>query len=146
MFSGPFGATSFTDRIPMFRCSMDVKLDPLGKLGSWWKKRLAEPLSARVGDQLVIDCRSSSYAQAFTSAPEQTLVVNSFTERDGERKVVTHFAKHARGQLTGMLLRAEPQPQTIADVVSVASEQWEVEVRPAEGRTPHQLNLITAED
>lgn len=145
IFSGLFGATSFTDRIPAYRCSMDVKLDPQGKLGSWWKKQLAEPLAERVGDQLVVDCRSASYAQAFRPAPEQTLVVNSFTERGGERKVVTHFAKHARGQLTDMLLRAEAQPETVDDVVEVASDQWQVEVRPAQGKTPHQLDLITVE-
>ncbi|GAB3844393.1 peroxide stress protein YaaA [Nesterenkonia populi] len=145
IFSGLFGATSFTDRIPAYRCSMDVKLDPLGKLGTWWKNQLSEPLAQRVGEQLIVDCRSASYAQAFRPAPEQTLVVNSFTERDGHRKVVTHFAKHARGQLAGMLLRAEDQPETIDDVIAVASQRWDAEFRPARGKTPHQLDLLTSE-
>lgn len=63
-------------------------------------------------------------------------MVNSFTERDGHRKVVTHFAKHARGQLAGMLLRAEDQPETIDDVIAVASQRWDAEFRPARGKTP----------
>lgn len=148
VFSGLFGATSFADRIPAYRLSMGVDLSPAdggpgpGRLGGYWRQALAEPLQERVGDQLVLDCRSSSYAAAFRPAAAQTLVVNSFTERDGARKVVTHFAKHARGALTGMALRAEQQPRTVDDVAELASSRWEVEVRPSTGRTPHQLDLI----
>ncbi|MCH8562369.1 peroxide stress protein YaaA [Nesterenkonia sp. YGD6] len=158
VFSGLFGVTSLTDRIPAYRLSMGVSLSAQGtgqgpgaapaqqapgRLGSFWKAALDEPLSRLIGDQLVVDCRSSSYGQAHRPAPEQTLMVNSFTERDGQRKVVTHFAKHARGLLTGMLLRAQgPAPETVDDVAELASRRWRVELRPATGRTPHQLDLI----
>ena len=147
VFSGLFGATSFADRIPAYRLSMGVDLSPAdgqgpGKLGGYWRRALAEPLRRRVGDQLVLDCRSAGYAAAFRPEPDQTLVVNSVTERAGERKVVTHFAKHARGVLTGMALRAEQEPRTVDDVAQLAAARWEVEVRPATGRTPHQLDLI----
>lgn len=149
VFSGLFGATSFTDRIPAYRLSMGVDLSPAagdgpGRLGGYWRGALAEPLRERVGDQLVLDCRSSGYAAAYRPHPEQTLVVNSFTEREGTRKVVTHFAKHARGELTGMVLRAEQMPETVDQVAELAAERWDVEVRPAAGRTPHQLDLIAA--
>lgn len=158
IFSGLFGVTSLTDRIPAYRLSMGVTLSAPGsgqgpgaapahpapgRLGSFWKAALGEPLSERIGDQLVVDCRSSSYAQAHRPAPERTLMVNSFTERDGKRKVVTHFAKHARGLLTGMLLRAQgPEPETVDDVAELASQRWRVELRPATRSTPHQLDLI----
>ena len=143
IFSGLFGATGFTDRIPAYRLSMDVKLGELGNLGTFWKKQMKEPMEALVGDGLVIDCRSASYGKAFQPAPQQTLMVNSFTEKDGQRKVVTHFAKHARGELTGMLLRSSARAETIEDVVAIASQRWTTEVRPAEGRQPHQLDLIS---
>ncbi|GAB3189505.1 YaaA family protein [Nesterenkonia suensis] len=148
IFSGLFGAISFADRIPAYRLSMGVDLSPTdgspapGRLGSYWRRALDEPLRDLIGDQLVLDCRSSSYAAAFRSDPQQTVVVNSFTEREGERKVVTHFAKHARGVLSGMALRAEHQPRHVDDVAELASTRWQVEVRPATGRTPHQLDLI----
>lgn len=144
IFSGLFGATGFTDRIPAYRLSMDVSLDPLGRLASYWKKELAATMADRVGDQLVVDCRSASYANAFKPAAQQTLMVNNFTVKDGQRKVVTHFAKHARGELTGMLLRAEAEPQTIDDVVAVASQRWTVEIRESDGKKPHQLDLISS--
>ncbi|RJN31307.1 YaaA family protein [Nesterenkonia natronophila] len=145
IFSGLFGVTGFTDRIPAYRCAIDVNLPKTGKLSSFWKERLAAPLKEQVQNQLVVDCRSASYARTFRPDPQQTLAVNSFTERDGRRTVVTHFAKAARGKLTGMLLRAASPPQTIDDVADIASQEWQVEVRPAAGNTPHQLDLISAD-
>nr|WP_255316526.1 peroxide stress protein YaaA [Nesterenkonia sp. Act20] len=161
VFSGLFGVTSLTDRIPAYRLSMGVTLTGSGTgegpgaaaahtrpgpLGSFWRAALKQPLDAMVGDQLVVDARSSSYAQVYRPAPEQTLVVNSVTERDGTRKVVTHFAKHARGLLAGMVLRA-PQAQGaefgVEDVAELASQRWRVELRSATGRSPHQLDLIS---
>ncbi|GAA1161302.1 peroxide stress protein YaaA [Nesterenkonia sandarakina] len=158
IFSGLFGVTSLTDEIPAYRLSMGVALSAPGtgqgpgaapahsapgRLGRFWKSALHQPLSELIGDQLVVDCRSSSYAQAHRPAPEQTLMVNAFTEREGQRKVITHFAKHARGLLAGMLLRADgAEPGTIDDVAELASQRWRVELRPATGRSPHQLDLI----
>lgn len=150
IFSGLFGATGFADPIPVHRLSMDVRLSPFeedsrnpGRLGTFWKQHLTEPLTGMIGDQLVVDCRSSSYANAFRPAPEQTLMVNSFTEKDGRRKVITHFAKHARGLLAGMLVRSPQPPETIDNVVALASRRWTVEVRPGGGGRAHQLDLIT---
>lgn len=150
IFSGLFGATGFTDLIPAHRLSMDVRLSPSeddsqnpGRLGTFWKRHLSGPLTELIGDQLVLDCRSSSYADAFRPAPEQTLAVNSITERDGQRTVITHFAKHARGLLAGMLLRSEERPKSIDDVAALAAARWTVEVRPAEGKKAHQLDLIS---
>lgn len=161
VFSGLFGLTSLTDRIPAYRLSMGVTLNGSGteqgpgavrartrpgRLGSFWKDALKAPLDILVGEQLVVDARSSSYAQVYRPAPEQTLVVNSVTERDGTRKVVTHFAKHARGLLAGMLLRAPEAERAefgVEDVAELASQRWRVELRGATGRSPHQLDLIS---
>lgn len=143
IFSGLFGVTGFTDRISTYRCSMDVKLPELGNLGTFWKQRLAEPLAEKVQDRLVVDCRSASYVKAFRPPHKQTLAVNSFMEKDGHRKVVTHFAKAARGELTGMLLRADSAPESIDDVAHIASQRWKVETRKAEKNRPHQLDLIS---
>lgn len=143
IFSGLFGVTGFTDRIPAYRCAMDVKLPEVGRLGTFWKQQLAAPLSERVQDTLVVDCRSSSYAKAFRPPPDQTLAVNNFTQSNGQRRVVTHFAKAARGELTGMLLRSGTEPKSVDDVAHIASQRWRVETRPADTRTPHQLDLIS---
>lgn len=150
VFSGLFGVTSFTDRVPSYRLAMGVNLSPFadardpGPLATYWRRALGTELAERVGDQLVVDCRSSSYAAAFRAPAARTLVVNSFTESNGHRRVVTHFAKHARGRLAGMLLRRKRMPQSIDEVAHIAAEKWRVEVRPAQGAQPNQLDLIAA--
>lgn len=150
IFSGLFGVTSFSDRVPAYRLAMGVNLSPFGDgrdpgpLGAFWRAALKPELAELVGRQLVLDCRSSSYAAAFRAPAEQTLVVNSFTETNGKRRVVTHFAKQARGHLVGLLLRRKVMPETVDEVAHIASAEWKVEVRPAQGRAPHQLDLIAA--
>lgn len=143
VFSGLFGVTGFADRIPAYRCAMDVKLPGVGNLGAFWKRQLKGPFAELAGDQLLVDCRSGSYQRPFPGDPQRVLEVNSLTEQGGVRKVVTHFAKAARGELTGLLLRAEEWPQSIEDVAGIAEGRWQVELRPAEGRKPHQLDLVT---
>lgn len=145
VFSGLFGVTGFGDRIPAYRCAMDVKLPQLGNLGTFWKKQMIKPMSEFTGDHLLIDCRSGTYRKPFPGDPANTLQVNNFTEHQGSRKVVTHFAKAARGELTGMLLRSETPLKTVDEVAHIASERWRVEIRQAEGRTPQQLDLISTD-
>ena len=148
IFSALFGVTKLTDEIPAHRLSMGVGLSPFGddrdpgRLGGFWRSALDGDLRETIGDQLVIDCRSAAYAAAFKPAPKQTLVVNSFTENKGQRKVVTHFAKQARGLLAGMLLRQPQLPSTMDEVAEIASAHWEVELRESTGKTPNQLDLI----
>ncbi|WP_028463944.1 YaaA family protein [Nesterenkonia alba] len=144
IFSGLFGVTGFTDPIPAYRCAMDITLPQLGRLSTFWKQHLAAPLDQTLAGELLVDCRSGSYQKPFPGDPQRVLQVNNFTEKNGQRKVVTHFAKAARGELAGMLLRAEPAPETIDDVVDVACTRWLVELRPAQGRKPHQLDLIAS--
>lgn len=144
IFSGLFGVTRFSDAIPAYRCAMGVTLPGIGGLGTWWKKTLAQPLGDLVGDELLVDCRSGGYRTVFPGQAERTVQVNSVTEKQGVRTVVTHFAKAARGELSGMLLRQPELPQTLDEVAEVAATRWEVEVRPAQGRTPHQLDLISS--
>jgi len=60
------------------------------------------------------------------------LPVRAFSERDGERKAVTHMAKAVRGEVARALLlaRREPRdPESVADVVREAG--FEVELTDA---------------
>jgi cytoplasmic iron level regulating protein YaaA (DUF328/UPF0246 family) len=72
--------------------------------------------------------------------------VNVFTERDGTRKVVSHFAKHTRGELARHLLtRRGKAPETPAQLANAASEKWAVELVPGTLRRHHTLNIILAD-
>lgn len=141
--SALWGALGFGDRIPAYRLSMSVSLPDTGTLSSFWKQRLSGPLGGRAGDSLVIDCRSSTYAAAWTGVPERTVAVNVFQERDGRRSVVSHAAKHTRGLLARHLLtRRSKQPDTAEQLLKAARERWQAELVPATGRKPAQLSII----
>ncbi|ALE07849.1 hypothetical protein AL755_14380 [Arthrobacter sp. ERGS1:01] len=141
--SGLWGAVGFADRIPAYRLSMSVGLPGVGKLASYWKPKLARALEDFSTAHLLVDCRSSTYAAAWVPAPERTVAVNVFTERDGTRKVVSHFAKHTRGELARHLLtRRGKAPETPEQLAKAAAEKWQVELVPGTARKAHMLNII----
>ncbi|MCQ9165303.1 peroxide stress protein YaaA [Arthrobacter sp. STN4] len=143
--SGLWGAVAFADRIPAYRLSMSVGLPGVGKLAGFWKPKLGAALEAHAKGHLLVDCRSSTYAAAWTPAPERTVAVNVFTERDGTRKVVSHFAKHTRGELARHLLtRRGKSPETPEQLARAAGEKWAVELVPGTARKHHTLNIILA--
>ncbi len=91
----------------------------------------------------MVDCRSSTYAAAWVPDPQRTVAVNVFTERDGVRKVVSHFAKHTRGELARHLLtRSGKAPLTPEQLCRAAGEKWTVELVPGTARKAHALNII----
>lgn len=145
--SALWGAIGFADPIPAYRLSMGIKLPGIGRLAAFWKAALTAPLDEYSAGRLVVDCRSSTYAAAWQPAPATSAAVNVFQIRAGERKVVSHFAKHTRGELARHLLtRTGKAPATVEELRNAAAEKWEAELVPAAGRKPHQLNLILPGD
>ncbi|MCZ2403810.1 peroxide stress protein YaaA [Paenarthrobacter sp. Z7-10] len=143
VLSGLWGAIGFADRIPAYRLGMSVGLPGLGRLGAYWKPRLGAALTAYAVGHLLVDCRSSSYAAAWTPPAEQTVAVNVFRQANGKRTVVSHFAKHTRGEVAGHLLtRRGNAPGTPAQLHKAVAERWDAELVPATARKAHQLNLI----
>ncbi len=141
--SALWGALGFGDRIPAYRLSMAVDLPGTGRLASFWKKHLAVPLADHAGTGLIVDCRSSTYAAAWSPPPSQTAAVNVFQLRDGRRTVVSHFAKHTRGEFARHLLtRRGAAPTTPSALLAAAREKWTADLEPATGRKPAQLNIV----
>ena len=143
IISALWGAIRFGDRVPAYRLSMTTALPDVGRLASYWKPQLTNALAAATDGELLVDCRSSSYAAAWAPPPARTVAVNVFTEVNGVRKVVSHFAKHTRGELARHLLtRRGKAPQTPAQLQKAAAEKWTAELVEGTARKPHTLNLI----
>ena len=141
--SALWGAVGFADPVPAYRLSMSTALPGLGRLASFWKPRLAEALAERAAEGLVVDCRSSTYAAAYAPPPAATVTVDVFREREGKRSVVSHFAKHHRGEFARHLLtRVGTEPSTPEELLAVARERWTAELRPGTARRPHSLALV----
>jgi cytoplasmic iron level regulating protein YaaA (DUF328/UPF0246 family) len=141
--SALWGAIRFGDRIPAYRLSMSVDLPGAGKLAPFWKRHLEEPLRRHSEGSLVVDCRSSSYASAWTAPAGRTVSVNVLKEAGGRRTVVSHFAKHTRGELVRHLVtRRGKAPSTAAELLAAASERWRAELAEGSGRRCARLNII----
>jgi cytoplasmic iron level regulating protein YaaA (DUF328/UPF0246 family) len=143
VISALWGAIRFADSVPAYRLSMSASLPDVGRLASFWKPQLTDALAAATAGQLLVDCRSSTYAAAWTPPPASTVTVNVFTEVNGVRKVVSHFAKHTRGELARHLLtRRGKAPETPAQLQKAAGEKWTAELVPGTARKAHALNII----
>jgi len=90
--SALYGAVRPTDKIAPYRLSMAVSLGRLGPLTSVWRAPLTTVLPGAAGRGVVVDCRSSTYAAAWT--PHGDLAA-----RWVQIKIpgATHLAKHTRG-------------------------------------------------
>lgn len=114
IFSALWGVLRPSDRIPDHRLAMGVKLPGLGTLPPLWRPVL-EPVMHEAWEAssggVIVDCRSGSYVQAWKGSRELTqnlLPVTVESEDDlGQRKVVSHHAKHTRGLLAAALVRAQ---------------------------------------
>ncbi|MEA5456498.1 peroxide stress protein YaaA [Sinomonas sp. JGH33] len=141
--SALWGAVGFADAVPAYRLSMSAALPGLGRLASYWKPRLREALSERAADGLVVDCRSSTYAAAYAPPADRTVTVDVVTERNGKRTVVSHFAKHHRGEFVRHLLtRRGKAPTSPEALLAVAQEGWTAELAEGTARRPSSLVLV----
>jgi uncharacterized protein len=120
VFSGLWGVLRPQDRIPYYRCSASAKLPRLGPVTTLWRKALSGPLTELVGERLVLDLRSTSYAgmwrPAGLAAAARTVTIRVVHERTvgGElkRSVVSHWNKATKGRLVRSVLVAGVEPKT----------------------------------
>jgi cytoplasmic iron level regulating protein YaaA (DUF328/UPF0246 family) len=122
IFSALWGVLRPADRIPRYRCSAGVKLPPVGSVSAAWRKALRAPLAAHAGDQLVVDLRSTAYADLWVPGAN-AVTVRVLHERESggvlRRAVVSHFNKATKGRLARALLESGQQPRTPAEFADV---------------------------
>jgi cytoplasmic iron level regulating protein YaaA (DUF328/UPF0246 family) len=140
IFSGLWGAVGPADRLPPYRLSMGVKLPPLGGLAAYWRREAAASLDELTGGQLLVDCRSSTYAAAY--APGTGVAVRVLRERtvDGvaRRTVVSHMAKATRGDIARSLLLEGVDAATPEELVSALRDLGHTVELPER----HVLNVV----
>ena len=140
--SSLFGLVRPADPIPAYRLAGNVKLPGLGAVSTFWSRRLDETLTAAAGRGLVVDLRSSTYAGFWRPSPAmapRVVTLRVLHERDGTRKVVSHFNKATKGRLVRALLedgRTATSPSGLADVITDLG--WKVE----DGPRPGVLDLV----
>jgi cytoplasmic iron level regulating protein YaaA (DUF328/UPF0246 family) len=147
IISALWGALRPNDRVPSYRLSMDGELPGLGPLARHWRSVLPGVLADAAGRRgVVVDCRSGPYAAAAPiTGPlaDRTVAVRVLREQDGRRSVVSHLAKHTRGEVTRHLLERDADPRTPAALAEAVGERWPVELgRPSRPGSNWTLDVI----
>ena len=130
--SALYGAVRPTDVIAPYRLSMAVNLPGVGPLASAWKPELSRVLPDLAGRGVVVDCRSSTYAAAWT--PQGDLA-----DRWVQVRVpgATHMAKHTRGLVARELCRVGRDVRRAPQLVEVLSDAFAVTVeKPTKAGRP----------
>ncbi len=106
------------DRIPYYKFPPKTKLKGIGAPAAYWRPALAEAMPDREGE-LIVDMRSGAYASFWKPKRATLLAVRAFTQRNGERKAVSHMAKAVRGDVARALLQAKKPPKDPADAAAI---------------------------
>ena len=130
--SAIFGVLRPNDVIPNYKAKIK---------SSDWKVALKPVLDGLEAD-LIIDCRSSTYAGVWQSPPGRTVAVRVFKKVKGKISVITHLSKKYRGELTRELLKSGKSPKTPAELLAIAEKHFECKLIKAKGNLPWYLDLI----
>jgi hypothetical protein len=133
IISAAFGAIRLTDIIPYYK----FKIDP-----ATWKKPLSIALFG-LDNELVIDCRSSTYAPVWTPDPLKTVGIRVFKKVAGQLKVITHMSKLTRGDVTRYLVSQAKNPQTPHDLHKLLSKEFNCRLIEPEGKKSWFIDVIT---
>lgn len=112
------GVVTPTDRIPASRLAMGT-VSGIGGLGPFWRPHLESALDPSAAGRVVVDVRSSEFLPLWRPPADSTWVsVRVVQESGGERRIVSHFAKHWRGMLVHHLLtRRGSEPSDLRSLV-----------------------------
>ena len=130
--SAIFGVLRPNDSIPNYKAKIK---------SSDWKPALKPALDGLAAD-LIIDCRSSTYAGVWQPPTEKTVAVRVFKKERGKLSVITHLSKKYRGELTRVLLKAGKSPKTPTELFEIASKNFECKLQKPKGNLPWYLDLI----
>ena len=132
IISALFGLVRPLDKIFSYKEKIDNKL---------WREAITQ-VSAKFSNELIIDCRSSTYKGIWTINPQNTVEVRVFKVNGAERNVITHMSKKYRGELTGHLLKQTTDPVSAAEVQRIAAQIFECELHAPVDAQPWALDLL----
>lgn len=112
ILSGLYGLLRPLDRLQPYRLEMGTALaNPRGRnLYAFWGDTLARALNealAEQGDEVLVNLASEEYSRAaLTRALQARVITPQFREeKDGKYKMVSFYAKRARGLMAGWIVR-----------------------------------------
>jgi hypothetical protein len=145
IFSGLFGVVAADELVPAYRLPVAATLPTVGALTPFWRSVLPAELDQLLGDELVVDLRSSDYGAMWRPSPEvreRVLSVRIVTEHpDGRLAVVSYPSKFGKGQLTRALVSSRARVTSARQVAEIWTRSGG---RDATVRPDGSLELVTA--
>ena len=131
IFSALFGILRPCDSIPHYKAKIK---------STHWKSALSQILDDSETD-LIVDCRSSTYATVWRGDPAITVAVRVYQLKSGKLSVITHMSKKYRGELTRLLFQKKA-PKNPEQLAAIASEKYHTRLTRSIGSEPWYLDLI----
>jgi hypothetical protein len=143
IFSGLFGVLTADEAIPAYRLPVAAALPDVGNLTAYWRSALRTRLPELIGDELVVDMRSSDYSAMWRptgSLRDQVVVVRVLSEQPGGRlAVISYPSKHGKGRLARALLSSRAATTSMTHI----AQRWtDAGGRDAITRSSGQLDLV----
>jgi uncharacterized protein len=132
VISALFGVLRPSDKIPHYKYKIKI---------SDWKIAL-KPVLDGLDTDLIIDCRSSTYAGIWRSDPTKTVLIRVYKKQGGKLSVITHFSKKYRGELVRLILRSNTALKSPQDLLAIAEEKFTCKLRKNSDEKPWYLDLI----
>jgi cytoplasmic iron level regulating protein YaaA (DUF328/UPF0246 family) len=129
--SALFGVLRPFDLIPRYKAKMR---------GADWSDVLPGVLND-IEQELIVDCRSSTYATSWRPDPALTVAIRVFQVKNDERSVITHMSKKYRGELTRALLQFKA-PKNGEELLEVARTHFDAELSAFDGVHARNLDLL----
>ena len=136
IISAKYGAIGPLEKIKSYKAKIE---------NSKMKARVAEVLGPRK-DELIIDCRSSTYQGVWSAPHKNCIEIRVFQNVNGTKRVVTHMSKKTRGEVTRLLLANKTIPKTPRDVRDIVNKEYICALIPWDSFNPWVLEVIAHEN
>jgi cytoplasmic iron level regulating protein YaaA (DUF328/UPF0246 family) len=132
IISAAFGAIRLDDIIPFYKFKIEASL---------WKKPLMDALKD-LDNELVVDCRSSTYATVWTPNPLNAVGIRVFQKVNGQLKVITHMSKLTRGHVARYLVSQTKIPRTPRELHHHLNKEFNCRLIAPEGKKSWFIDVI----
>lgn len=135
IISAKYGAIGPMEKIKSYKAKID---------NAKMKSKVAAVLD-QFEEDLIIDCRSSTYQGVWTAPNNKCLEVRIFQNVNGVKKVITHMSKKTRGEIVRLLLSNRSTPKTPRDVRDIVNKHYTCALVRWDSFNPWILEVIAKE-
>ena len=141
IISAKYGAVGPLEKIKSYKATIENSKLKDSKL----KDQVAAVLDPRK-DELIIDCRSSTYQGVWNAPYKNCIEIRVFQNVNGTKRVVTHMSKKTRGEVARLILAHKSIPKTPREVRDIVNKQYSCALIQWDSFKPWVLEVIAHEN